>query len=144
MSGKNKDVVNTGIFGAFGQKEWTAGSWLRFLAMFLFIWVIVYIVMHKFHAGQEYVKLTPEQLKNVVWLIDDSTNKANIAKASALKATTNDTPRTSTDTIQTPTGTAKNIKATTSCDTNDGCGFSKAAGTGGAECHYPPQPWPGN
>lgn len=127
MSRENKDVVNTGIFGAFGQKEWTAGSWLRFLAMFLFTWVIVYIVMHKFHTGQEYVKLTPEQLKNVVWLIDDSTNKANIAKAAALKATTNDTPRTSIDTTQKPADTTKNIKATPACDINDGCGFSKAA-----------------
>lgn len=128
MSNESEEIIKKDLFAVFSKKDWTAGSWFRFLSIFLIVWIALYLLIHMFDLGHEYVKLSPNQLKNVVWLIDDSANAAAKNKVDELSAT---------DSTQTATDTAKNATVAqpkcVSCDTTlkcrltDTCGFSKAA-----------------
>lgn len=133
MPTENAEIINKDLFAIFSKKDWTSGSWFRFLSIFLIVWIALYLLIHMFDLGHEYVKLSPNQLKNVVWLIDDSASAAAKHKVNAVSpgATPTDSTQKATDSAKN-TATPKQPKCA-SCDTapkcrlTDTCGFSKAA-----------------
>ncbi|MEP7317647.1 MAG: hypothetical protein ABI921_02870 [Panacibacter sp.] len=134
MATKN-NTTKTGFLTIFSKEDWTAASWFRFLSAFLVIWIILYLLLHLINGvGHEYQKLSPDQLKNVVWLIDDSANAAakKTAATPSPDTATNDSLTVTPDTTNTKTDSAKpkqtaSDAASLKCEFNDSCGFSKAA-----------------
>lgn len=133
MSNEKTMIKTLDLKSVFSKEDWTAGSWFSFLSVFLIIWIVFYFLIHLLDKGYEYVNISDEQLKNIVWLIDDSTDtsaqkmqakKDNVIMDTVEKDTVilNKNDSTKKDTVKIKTVKVKVIKGTDF----DSCKFAKA------------------